>query len=280
MLVLAAMLFAPLAPAAAQGAAEEGTPVVLELFTSLGCSSCPPAEELLSRLGLDAEMRSAVIPLAYHVDYWDRLGWRDPFSSAAWTERQDGYARVLGVQNGPYTPQLVVNGEAELNGTDGRRILGSIAAARRRTSPAAIAVTARLDGAARPVLAVEASVEMLQDVEARKLDLRIAVFENGMITEVKGGENGGRTLANDFVVRRLDTALSVEPVKGARNEGRLRLKLARGWKPGSLGVAALLQDPRSMRIVAAAAATASGPEGAAQPSARSRVTTSTSPRQP
>lgn len=274
---LAALLCAPLAPSAAQGAAEETTPVVLELFTSLGCSSCPPAEELLSRLGLDPETRPGVIPLAYHVDYWDRLGWRDPFSSAAWTARQDGYARALNVENGPYTPQLVLNGEAELNGTDGRRILGSIAAARRRTSPAAVAVAARVEGGGKPALTVEASAEMLQDVEARKLDLRVALFENGLVTDVKGGENRGRTVANDFVVRRLETALSIEPAKGARSAGQVRFKLDRGWKTDNLGVAAFLQDPRSMRVLAAASVMVSG---AGQASALSSVTTSTTPPQP
>lgn len=280
LLTLAAMSCLPLAPAGVQaGAAPESAPVVLELFTSLGCSSCPPAEELLSRLGHDAELQAAVIPLAYHVDYWDRLGWRDPFSNAAWTSRQEGYARALEVDNGPYTPQLVVNGEAQVNGTDGRRILGSIEAARGRTPPAAVSVSARMEVGGKPALAIEASVEMLQDVEARKLELRVALFENGLVTDVKGGENGGRTLATDFVVRRLDTALSVEPVKGARRAARLRIALDRGWKAGNLGVAAFLQDPKSMRILAAATVVRPG-AAADQASAASSVTTSTSPRQP
>ena len=279
--VLAAVSW--LAPARAQGQDAAGavaTPVVLELFTSLGCSSCPPAEELLSRLGQDAEMGPTVIPLAYHVDYWDRLGWRDPFSNAAWTARQEGYARALKVDNGPYTPQLVVNGEAQVNGTDGRRILGSIEAARRRPPPAAVTVSARLEGAGKPALAIEASVEMLQEVEAGKLELRVALFENGLVTDVKGGENGGRKLATDFVVRRLETAFSIEPVKGARRAAQLRMGLDRGWKTGNVGVAAFLQDPRSMRILAAATVMRPAAAAADQASAPSRVTTSTSPRQP
>src|SRR5688572_22165851 len=85
-------------------------PVLVELFTSQGCSSCPPADKLLSALRSDPQMAGRVIPLAFHVDYWNRIGWEDPFSSAQWTGRQQRYARALGNGSRVYTPQLVVNG--------------------------------------------------------------------------------------------------------------------------------------------------------------------------
>src|SRR5947209_6278424 len=92
-------------------------PVVVELFTSQGCSSCPPADALLSDLAHDASLRGRVIPLAFHVDYWDRLGWRDPFSSAEWSRRQYFYVRALSVASA-YTPQIVVNGAQQFVGSD------------------------------------------------------------------------------------------------------------------------------------------------------------------
>src|SRR5512134_2402114 len=96
-------------------AGEQGKPrAVVELFTSQGCSSCPPADRLLAELGEDP----AVLPLAFHVDYWDHLGWRDPFSSPRWSERQGRYARTLG--RGLYTPQLVVAGDQDVLGSNQR----------------------------------------------------------------------------------------------------------------------------------------------------------------
>lgn len=237
---------------------EQTAPVVLELFTSQGCSSCPAAEDLLSRIGLDPGTRSLVVPLAYHVDYWNELGWRDPFSDRAWSFRQAQYQHVLKVADGVYTPQLVVNGQAELNGTHAKRVLGEIDAALRRRVVASIEVAARLAETERPTLAVDVTATMLDDVDARKLELRLAVFENGLLTAVGRGENRGRTLRNDFIVRRLDTAFSLQAAKGARGQRQLTLKLDRDWSPENLGVAAFLQDPRSLRILAAAARQLSG----------------------
>jgi len=107
-------------------AAADGAPVVLELFTSEGCSSCPPADALLSKLG---SSNKSVIPLAYHVDYWNRLGWSDPFSSHEWSERQSAYARALNL-SGDYTPQMVIGGGWQCVGSDGRSIARAIAEAR------------------------------------------------------------------------------------------------------------------------------------------------------
>ena len=92
--------------------AADGAPVVLELFTSEGCSSCPPADELISELGASSK---SVIPLAYHVDYWNHLGWADPFSSRQWSERQSDYARAMNL-DGEYTPQMVISGAWQCGG--------------------------------------------------------------------------------------------------------------------------------------------------------------------
>lgn len=237
----------------AASAAEPPAPVVLELFTAQGCSSCPTAEDLLSRIGSHPEARDLVLPLAYHVDYWNELGWRDPFSDRAWTARQAMYQLRFRVRDGVYTPQLVVNGELELNGTDARRVLGAIDAARRRRAAASLELEVRLVAGEASTLAIDVRAALLEDVGGRSLELRLAVYENGLVTRVGRGENGGRTLRNDFVVRRLEKAFSMPGTKGARGQRQLTLKLKRDWSSPNLGVAALLQDPSSLRIVAAAA---------------------------
>jgi hypothetical protein len=224
---------------------------VLELFTSQGCSSCPRAEELLSRLGFAPETKGVVIPLAFHVDYWNQLGWTDPFSQRAWSLRQEAYARALGVEDGLYTPQLVVNGAAQLNGSDGRRALEAIDAALRRPAAARIELDARFEPSKR-ALALAVAAEVLTDVPPRKLELLVALFEGGLHTSVRRGENGGRTLRNDFIVRHLRTAFSM-PGQAGRQERELTIKLDRDWRRENLGVTAFLQDARSMRILGAVA---------------------------
>ena len=106
--------------------ASDGAPVVLELFTSEGCSSCPPADALISELGSSTK---SVIPLAYHVDYWNHLGWADPFSSRQWSERQSDYARAMNL-DGEYTPQMVIGGGWQCGGSDAGSIERAVAAAR------------------------------------------------------------------------------------------------------------------------------------------------------
>jgi len=232
--------------AAAFPTADEPPAVILvELFTSQGCSSCPPADRLLSELeeivGPDVE----VLPLAFHVDYWNRLGWRDPFSSPRWSERQSLYARAFDASR-IYTPQLVIGGVFETVGSDRRSVLALIERARLENERRAeIEVTARLTGG---VLAVEAKVGGGLSSAA---ELWVAVAENGLATEVARGENAHRSLANDHVVRRLEKLAEVEP--GGREPGaRELLELEDGWRRDRLEVVVFLQDPSSFAILGAA----------------------------
>jgi hypothetical protein len=225
---------------------------VIELFTSQGCSSCPRADQVLSRLGQNEATRALVVPLAFHVDYWNHAGWSDPFSAPAWSQRQDAYCRALKVAAGPYTPQLVVHGQAELNGSQEQRVLAQIQQARERSAPARVELVVRPVEGGKPALRVRVSAEVVGATGARRLELLVAVFENGLVTAVARGENRGRSLHDDFVVRRLEKAFSLAAFPGARRERELELKLERGVRVENLGVAALLQDPDSMRIHAAA----------------------------
>lgn len=218
--------------------------VVVELFTAQGCSTCPPADRLLTRLGEEA----GVVPLAFHVDFWNHIGWTDPFSSNEWTRRQAAYVRELAAA-GAYTPQAVVDGGAELVGSDEPALRAAIAAAAAR--PAAT-ISLHLVPAADDVT-LTAEVELPAELRGRRLDLMAALYETDLVTAVSRGENGGQTLRNDYVVRLLRRAGRLAP--GAASPARFtaRLPLAKDWNRSHLGVAAFVQDPKSLDIHGAAA---------------------------
>jgi len=244
MLLFAALL----ALSARQGSpAPESSPVVLELFTSQGCSSCPPADRLLSRLAKDPGLGERVIPLSFHVDYWNYIGWTDPFSAKRWSERQQVYARAFR-SNRLYTPQLVVAGRTHLNGSDE-------AGARKRIAEALAAEPAgRVTLAVEPLgdrLKVKAGAKLVRAMEG-PLDLWVAVYEKDLTTKVGSGENASSTLHNDYVVRRLEKALTLPGTVGA-DSGEIVLGLDKRWNRRNLGVTAFLQDPRTMAIHGAAA---------------------------
>ncbi|HKR64908.1 MAG TPA: DUF1223 domain-containing protein [Thermoanaerobaculia bacterium] len=203
--------------------------VVVELFTSQGCSSCPPADRLLSRLA-----HEDVIPLAYHVDYWNHLGWSDPFSSPRWSERQRAYAQALRTPQ-VYTPQAIVNGQTQLVGSAERAIRDEIA--RQRALPE------------RGVVSIErisrVGNELHVDLRARgAANLVVTLFENGITTKVSAGENANRALTDDAIVRwQLTQSATTTSIK---------IPLHPSWRADHLGVVAYLQDPRTLAIFGAA----------------------------
>jgi hypothetical protein len=176
-------LAAVLIPAAAAAA---DRPVVVELFTSQGCSSCPPANAYLNELAKD---RRDVLPLAFHVTYWDRLGWKDPFSLEAATDRQDRYGHRFG--DGSYTPEIVVDGVSSHVGSDRGEIGPAIEQARQKSQTAAAVSVAR-DGGALTI-----------DVGGGKGRAKVLLvgFDHDHQTAIHRGENNGRTLAEANVVR-------------------------------------------------------------------------------
>ncbi len=232
-------------------AAGAGAVVVLELFTSQGCSSCPPADALLSGLGGSEQWRERVVPLAYHVDYWDGIGWRDPFSQPAWTQRQQAYARAFGAGQ-VYTPQIVINGGTECVGSQERCVLQAIEQSRARAPEGRVALSLNRPEPGGRTVQVRVTAERSPGLSERELRLMVAVFESGLTTPVARGENAGRTLRNDFVVRRLVEAFRLSPNEGTRGEGGVLLVLEAGWNAEALGVAAFLQDAGSLEIHGAA----------------------------
>ena len=220
-------------------------PVVLELFTSQGCSSCPPADRLLHRLG--DELGDAVYPLAFHVDYWNYIGWTDPFSSAEWSKRQEDYARVL--EGGRlYTPQLVIDGRAHVTGSNGPVARRHFDDARRRAALGKVEISGQF---LPDRLRLDLGAVGDGAIDAEKLDLVVALYERELTTPVRRGENGGRTLDNDFVVRRLEVAARLAADAAQPSAARLEFSLEPSWRRDKLGVVAFLQDPKTLRIYGA-----------------------------
>lgn len=182
-------------------AAVERRPVLVELFTSEGCSSCPPADELLKKLDRAQPVASAqIIVLSEHVDYWDDLGWRDPYSSHAYSERQDAYASRFGL-NTVYTPQMVVDGRFETVGSDERRAIQEIEDAA-RTEKTAVGLSVETHGKGIQMQISVGALPAAADSDAA--DVMLAFADERDESSVRGGENGGRTLVHVAVLRRME----------------------------------------------------------------------------
>jgi hypothetical protein len=213
-------------------------PVVVELFTSEGCSSCPPADVVLSRLAREQPVPGAqIIALGMHVTYWDQLGWKDQASLEEATRRQQDYGRQFG-EDRVYTPQAVVDGARELVGSDRAGLERAIAAA--ATQPHAqvtLAVQTGADGVPVARVAIAAVPRGITE----RLRTLVLVTEDGVTSVVKRGENHGRTLEHDAVVRRLSTNLELRGLPAA-------------WRRDHLHVIAIVQGERTQHIFGAAIA--------------------------
>ena len=207
------------------------TPVV-ELYTSEGCSSCPPADRWISKLGdlLGDELHA--VPLAFHVDYWNYLGWEDPFSDRKFTERQRALA-AINRQRSIYTPEFLVSG-AETRGT--RAVVESIQAANQDKAELRIGIA--VDFVKGDGIVADLDIGGYPDDAV----LYLAVYENNIVREIGGGENHGRTLHHDFVVRdfrELSTSGKGDAIASAV------IPLDAAWNTGELGLAAMVLDRKS-----------------------------------
>jgi hypothetical protein len=214
---------------------------VVELFTSEGCSSCPPADRVLAGLTARAKASSLqVYTLSFHVDYWNYLGWRDRFSSASYSERQHGYSGISG-NGGTYTPQVVINGETECVGSDAPRIDELIDSALERETRTQIALTAK-----RGAHGVEVDYRVSGATTGRVLN--IALLEPHAESQVEHGENAGERLAHVNVVRAFATrALS------DGNSGQWTLPTGPDFQARRLGVVAYAEGSSQRDISGAVA---------------------------
>jgi hypothetical protein len=212
---------------------------VLELFTSEGCSSCPPADELLGKIQKETHDQPVYI-LAYHVDYWNSLGWKDVFSNADYSRRQKQYGSWLSAQ--VYTPQLVVNGKAEFVGSDETAIRSAIANELTSKPVATLSLQVHQDGE-------KLHVQYQSSGATPGSQLQIAIVQKEAHSKVERGENAGRSLVHAQIVRKLQTeSLS------ATGTGNITVNLPKGFNDQDWEVLGLIQDQNIGEILAAAKA--------------------------
>lgn len=223
-------------------------PVLVELFTSEGCSSCLPADALLIRLEKEQPIAGAeIITLGFHVDYWDGIGWKDRFSSPAFTRRQYDYAEAFSA-NTVYTPQMVVDGHTQFVGSDSQRANTAIERAA-RASKIALRVSSVATGVRRIKLSFQVPAFLPLNV-SDTAELSVAIAEAGLFSDARGGENSGRRLNHTAVVRHLRSLGAAK--SGQETTREVELMLPAEWRLENCRAVAFLQERRSRLVLGAA----------------------------
>jgi hypothetical protein len=228
-------------------------PVLVELFTSEGCSSCPPADDLLARLDKAQPVAGAeVIALSEHVDYWNHLGWSDPYSSAEFSRRQGEYADAFRI-DGNYTPQMVVDGQTEFVGSNESKARDEILKAS-RTAKAAVQITTAGDSSDAAKVSLRVHIDSpLRVKSGDTAEVLIAITEDNLRSNVLRGENGGRSLKHTAVVRKLNVIGEIGSDSGQPFDGAYIANLASGWRRDNLHAVVFVQERGSRRVLGAAA---------------------------
>jgi hypothetical protein len=222
-------------------AADNPTPVVVELFTSEACSSCPPADALLTQLNQERVVNGAeVLILGEHVDYFNHLGWSDRFSSPVFTQRQNGYAEALHIGDA-YTPQMIIDGRYEALGSDAASVQREIGLAARVAKTANVS----LNWTAHNALHVSVA-----GASGEPSPVWLAVAEDSLTTPVSSGENSGRVLRHSGVVRELR---QLGATSGGTFAGTATIVPSESWKARDLRFVVFVQRSGNGQIVGAAA---------------------------
>ena len=214
------------------------TPVLVELFTSEGCSSCPPADRVLAQLESEQPNKNAeIITLALHVDYWDNIGWKDKYSSALYSQRQSVYGRALKL-NQIYTPQMIVDGQKQFVGSN-------LSEANK-----AISDSAKLQKANIELANTENNLKIkISDVPTHEnASVFLAIAEDNLSTSVKGGENSGRKLDHTSVVRELRSVGLITPQQNSF-ETETTVQIQPDWKKENLKFVVFVQENGTRRIL-------------------------------
>ena len=217
-------------------------PVMVELFTSEGCSSCPPADVLLSKLDQQPINGVEIIVLSEHVDYWNSLGWQDPFSSADFSKRQSAYGDAFR-SSSVYTPQMIVDGQQQFVGSDEKRAQSAIIkAAKEARAKVELQFTSKLS------INITDLPHVTTDDAAEVL---LAVTESNLSSEVPRGENAGRSLKHTAVVRHLQT---VGEVAAGSNKftADAAVSFNTSWRKENLRIVVFIQERRTRRVLGAA----------------------------
>jgi hypothetical protein len=229
-------------------AAANARPILVELFTSEGCSSCPPADRLIENMDSSQPVPGAqLIVLSEHVDYWDHDGWKDPNSSAALTQRQDDYVHALGLQT-PYTPQTIVDGTIEMRANNGQQVSQAFQKALADPKIAVRIGEVSFD-ATNPTI-LRARVEADGESNNHNADVYVAVALNRVESQVLHGENGGKHLTHVAVVQQLT---KVGKLRKGKNFGEtVQLKLKPGTDPKNIRIVAFVQESGPGKVLGAA----------------------------
>lgn len=225
---------------AAECSAKSGAATVplLELYTSEGCSSCPPADKWLSHLKPDS---TQLIPLAFHVDYWDYIGWKDRFSKADYSDRQRKVA-AFNSAGFVYTPQFVMNGR-DFKGSDGSRLNKIVETSQKLASRANLSLDASTQANGEILLKVGAQAVRPSDI--KNSDIFVAIYENKLVSKVNAGENTGRELKHDYVVREFFGAYQINN----QNEFTKNFTLNPAWKNRDAGAVVFVQNSQNGEIL-------------------------------
>jgi len=221
--------------------------VLVELFTSEGCSSCPPADRQLAFMQQNQTSRTAeIVTLAYHVDYWDRLGWKDRFSSAAYSDRQNSYSAALNLDSS-YTPQMIVDGRTQFVGSDSRKADRAVEDAS-GVAKGKVTVT---------TVAGQLNIVVNELPEHEAAEVLLAVAEDHLETDIKAGENGGQKLTHAAVVR--DLRKIGEIAAGERKFATSTSTASKiDWKSENLRFVVFVQEQKGKRVIAVGSVTATG----------------------
>ncbi len=220
------------------------TTALVELYTSEGCDSCPPADRWLQGLAGRGLAPDRVVPLSLHVNYWDYIGWKDPYAQQRFSDRQRRLAQVMKARI-VYTPQVMLQG-ADFRGWGGRGFEEAVA--RINAQPARASISLALEGGQKDRLAVAVQAELLEAGQEPDAELYLASYENKLVSKVSAGENRGRRLEHDYVVFEW---LGPIGFRGAKAAERRALPLLPGANPAHSGVAAFVQNRRTGGVLQA-----------------------------
>ena len=232
------LILCALQPAyAAECSAKSGASTVplLELYTSEGCSSCPPADKWMSGI-----KNNQVTPLAFHVDYWDYIGWKDKYSKAEYSDRQRKGAAFAGA-GFVYTPQFVMNGR-DFKGWDNSRLNEKIESSQKLASRANLSLNAVQENGK---ITLKTNAQTTNPADAKNVDVFVAIYENKLVSKVNAGENSGRELKHDYVVRDFFGAYQISN----QNEFSKNFNLDAAWNKRDAGAVIFVQNSQTGEIL-------------------------------
>jgi hypothetical protein len=242
---LCAIMFASNAIAQSQCSAVSGphTNALVELYTSEGCSSCPPADQWLTHLKNQSSQSGNIVPIALHVDYWDYIGWKDNFANPTFAKRQREMA-ASGHARGVYTPQLAINGQDTHSWLSDARFKSEVSSINRMPAKAEIRLTVN----AQTDKSVQVSTN-IKTAEAGPLVYYLALQENNLQSTVNAGENRGELLHHDYVVRQWLGPFKVSA--DGKTSVSHEIQLQSAWKQSDLSMVAFVQNPATGKILQA-----------------------------